>query len=91
LRAFHIAKHGDDDEVGVEIAGLPAGKGLFYVALIIGAVYRAVVGLATNTFSSGVESSYGKLWLIAAIVLAVMTFFNYKSFQAKTGAISYRS
>ena len=84
LAYIFIAKHGDDDEVGVDVAGLPMGKGYFYLGLLVGAIYRAVTGLIVNTKATGIESSYGKIWLVAAIVLSLFTWANYRSFQAKS-------
>jgi hypothetical protein len=72
-----------DDEVGIEAAGIPVSKGVFYIAILVGAVYRGMEGFVLNTYSTGGESFWGKIWAVAAIVLVIFTWANYKSFAAR--------
>lgn len=83
-----VVRAGTDDDVGVDVGGVPAGKKLYYTGLLVGAAYRAVTGLSVNTYADSFESFYGKAWLIAALVLAGWTWANYRSFTAKTAKVT---
>lgn len=84
-------QHGSGDEVGVEVAGLPAGKNVFYLGVLGTAAYRAFVGYQMNHNLTGIDSFYGKVWLLAALVIALFTWSNYRSFQAKFAAPHHRT
>jgi hypothetical protein len=76
------AQHGDDDEVGVDIAGLQIGKPVYYLGVIAIAVWRAVEGYLINHNTTGIASNWGIIWLLSSLGILVFTYANYKSYQA---------
>ncbi len=87
---FYITAFGDD-EADTEFAGVPVSKKAYYVLLMLAAAYRAVDGLIINTSSTGIESTYGKLWLFASLALGVFTFANYLSYTKKRAPVTAES
>jgi hypothetical protein len=78
-----ISKSGDDDEVGVEVAGLPFGKKYYYLAVLAIAGWRIIVGYQMNHNGTGIQSTYGIAWIITAIGIAGFTWANYRSYMAR--------
>lgn len=78
-----MSQAGEDDEVGVMIGSLPFGKVYYYVAVIVIAIWRIIVGYQMNHHSTGIESTYGILWLIAGVAITLFTWANYRSYVAK--------
>ena len=74
-----FAKSGSNDEVDTEIAGLPVSKKYYYLAILAVAVWRAVVGYQLNHSATGIESTYGILWIVGGAAISLFTFANYRS------------
>lgn len=79
---LNILKVGGNDEADAEVAGLPVGKSVFYVGILLMCAWRAITGYQWNHNFTGIASTYGMLWLLASIALAAFTFANYRSFAA---------
>ena len=80
-------KRNVDDDVGVEIAGLPAGKEYYYIGVAIVALMFFIFGYQTNHNSDGFwESSFGILCFFLGLGLLGLTYMNYKSFDTKRKA-----
>jgi hypothetical protein len=78
-----FAKDGNDDEVDTEVAGLPISKSYYYIGVLGISAWRAVVGYQLNHSGTGIESTYGVVWIFTAVVLGVFTWANYKSYSKK--------
>lgn len=78
-----MSQAGEDDEVGVQVAGLQFGKVYYYIAVLAVAVWRIIVGYQMNHHATGVGSTYGILWLLAGIAIALFTWANYRSYVVK--------
>lgn len=78
-----MSQAGEDDEVGVTVGGLPFGKAYYYLGVLGVAVWRVIVGYQMNHHATGVGSTYGILWLIAGVGIALFTWANYRSFVSK--------
>lgn len=81
-----IAKAGDDDEAGLEVAGVPIGKQAYYVGVLVIALWRIIAGYQMNHLYTGIHAVYGVLWLLAGIGVAIFTYANYKSLYARTAS-----
>ena len=83
LLYLFMSRAGEDDEVGVMVAGLPFGKVYYYIAVLAIAVWRGIVGYMMNHHAVGVGSTWGILWLLAGVGIALFTWANYRSYVAK--------
>lgn len=77
------ARSGDDDDADAEIAGLPFGKLYYYYAVLAVAAWRAISGYLSNHNATGIESTYGIIWIFAAVAIALFTWANYRTYTAK--------
>lgn len=79
-----------DDEVGVEVAGLPFGKQYYYLAVLAIAAWRIIAGYQMNHSATGIASTYGIVWLLAGVGIAGFTWANYRSYVAKNPSAAPR-
>lgn len=77
------ARGGHDDEVDLHVAGLQFGKSFYYFGVIALALYRIAVGYVENHAGTGLQSTWGILWLLSGIGILAFTYANYKSYAAK--------
>ena len=77
------AKAGGDDEVDTEVAGLPVAKNWYYLGVLAMAAFHGFEGYKLNHDTTGISSTYGILWLLASLALALLTWANYRSYRAK--------
>jgi hypothetical protein len=80
------AKSGANDEVDLEVAGLQVGKNVYYIGVIVLALYRLGAGYVENHSGTGMQSTWGVMWLIASIGILLFTYANYRSYTAKLPA-----
>jgi hypothetical protein len=68
----------------VEAAGVTFSKSVYYIATLVLCVYRAAIGLAVNlTTTDRLASNYGKVWLLASLFVAGLTWVNWRSYLAE--------
>ena len=78
------SQNGEDDEVAIAVAGLPFGKTYYYLAILGVCAWRGFEGYGMNHTGTGIASTWGLVWIVASAAVALFTWANYKSFQAKT-------
>jgi hypothetical protein len=78
-----FAKDGNDDEVDTEVAGLPVSKSYYYLGVLAISAWRAVVGYQLNHSGVGIQSTYGIIWILSSVAVALFTWANYKSYTKR--------
>jgi hypothetical protein len=77
------AQSGDDDEVGIEVAGVGIGKQIYYGGVLLMATWRVIAGFGLNHSGVGISSTYGMIWLFAGLAIGLFTYANYRSYRTK--------
>ena len=75
------SQEGSNDDVTIDVAGLPFGKGYYYIAVLGVCVWRSIEGYDLNHNGTGAASMWGMVWLLASLAIAAFTWANYQSFK----------
>lgn len=78
-----VSMSGEDDEQDIEVAGLQMGKEVYYLAVLALCGWRAVSGYDDNHNTTGLSSTWGMIWLLVSVFIAIFTWANYKSYTKK--------
>ena len=77
------ADNHQDDDTDVNVSGLPVSKPAYYIGVLLIAAWRAVEGYQLNHSGTGIQSVYGVLWLLGAVLVLVLTWANFNSYRVK--------
>lgn len=84
---LYAARQGVNDELDLQVGGISLGKKTYYVAVLVIAIWRLLAGYRLNHTAYGLGAIWGLLWIVAALVLSVFTYANYRVLRPKIAKV----
>ena len=79
---WFTARKGQDDDADSEVvSGLPFGKAYYYLGVFAISLIRCGVSYLANKHSTGLESIWSYLWIIASLIVIALTWGNWQTYR----------